>query len=112
LGLGLFWNGIVSVFVLAGLGLLDVKVEGPTDSAAMAQGQWGYWLFLTPFIAVGLGFIAAFAWAALGREEWRVRAGALEVRRRFLGWEWSYTYVEATLELTVTTDSDGDDTWR
>jgi len=38
-----FWNGIVSIFVWI----------------AVQEGEWWLWLFLTPFILVGLGLIAA-----------------------------------------------------
>jgi hypothetical protein len=107
--LALFWNGVVSVFVLAGLGAIAVNVEGP--GGAMAPGQWGYWLFLTPFIAVGLGFLAAFGWAACGREEWRVTIGSLEVIRSLPGRTWTRRYAEGTLMLECKVDSDGDESW-
>src|SRR6476646_4359530 len=64
----LFWNGIVSVFVLAGLNLIRVKIE----DGGIAPGSAGYWLFLTPFILVGLTLLGAVLWAALVTEEWRL----------------------------------------
>jgi hypothetical protein len=109
--LSLFWNGIVGVFVLAGLGVLPLQGEGNL-SGAMAPGAWGYWLFLTPFILVGLGFMAGFGWAAVGREEWWAAPGQLTIHRSFLGYRWSWRISGASLALLLHVDSDGDESWK
>jgi hypothetical protein len=106
----LFWNGIVGVFVAAGLGLTSMKIEGP--GGAMALGAWGFWLFLTPFILIGLGLILGFLWSGFGREEWRLSDDLMEVRRAIPGRTWARRYTDATLLLDLTVDSDGDETWR
>src|SRR5262249_45091033 len=107
----LFWNGVVGVFVATGLGLISVKMEeGP--GGAMSPGAWGYWLFLTPFILIGLLLILCVLWSAFGREEWRLGRNQVEVHRAIPGRSWVRRYTDATLRLDVTTDSDGDDTWR
>jgi hypothetical protein len=63
----LFWNGIVSVFVCCAVvltcrhfdwdvpGFLSFFKEGTKDE----MPWWGLWLFLTPFIAVGVGMAIA-----------------------------------------------------
>jgi hypothetical protein len=106
----LFWNGIVGVFLLAGLGAIHVKIEG--GGGAMTPGAWGYWLFLSPFILVGLGLILGFLWSSFGREEWRVSRGLLEVHRAIPGRSWVRRYTDGTLLLDLTVDSDGDESWR
>lgn len=107
--LTLFWNGIVGVFVAVGLGLIQAESD---SSGAMAPGAWGYWLFLTPFILVGLGILSALGWAALGREEWLVFPNCLQVRRTLLGNRWLWRYPDGALTLAMRTDSEGDEHWR
>jgi hypothetical protein len=104
----LFWNGIVGLFVALGLGLFHAEYEGPS---AMGPGTWGYWLFLTPFIAVGLGLFAAFIWTAFGQEEWHARKDRLEIRRRLFLWNRDSSYESGVLALEAGTDSDGDQTY-
>lgn len=75
----LFWNGIVSVFVavvlastLKHLGIaLPVWFPAPNmNGSPMSVGMTVFmWLFLTPFMLVGLGLIAAFLSALGGRVE-------------------------------------------
>lgn len=108
LGITLFWNGIVSAFVAGGLGQLHARREG---QGVMAPGQWGYWLFLTPFIAVGLVMISAFIWSLVGGEEWRLGADELTLHRRCFGWSREERLTGGELLLSVTSDSDGDDSW-
>ena len=105
----LFWNGIVGGSVLVGC-LRRSGEEAPRG--AMAPGAWGYWLFLSPFILIGLALIAAFFVAALTREEWRVRRDCLEIRREYLGRRRTWRYTGAAFRLTVRRDSDGDESWR
>ena len=102
LAISLFWNGIVSVFVLLALAstLHHLGVQLPDwFSAPMAKdssmpiGMTIFlWIFLTPFIAVGLVMIGAFFSALGGRTEVRMQnadgvvftgIGALGWRRRF-----------------------------
>jgi hypothetical protein len=70
LGVALFWNGIVSVFVLLAvsstLHLLNVPMPewfpAPRmNDEAMGTGMTIFlWIFLTPFIVIGLGMIGGF----------------------------------------------------
>lgn len=98
----LFWNGIVSVFVAANidatlrhLGLQlpawfpAPKMNGPLMPLGMTIFLW---LFLTPFILVGLAMIGTFLSYVAGRTEVRMGngqavvftgVGALGFRRRF-----------------------------
>jgi hypothetical protein len=99
---GLFWNGIVSIFVLlasaATLKHLDVPLPdwfpAPNmDGSPMSVGMTIFlWIFLTPFIVIGLGMIFAFLSALAGKTEVRISGaegmvfsgiGALGLRRRF-----------------------------
>ena len=79
----LFWNGIVSVFVavntVSTLKLLGVSTPEwftqKNGQASLGLGMTVFlWLFLTPFIAVGLGMIAAFFHSLAGRCELRLSA--------------------------------------
>lgn len=102
LAFSLFWNGIVSVFVFlaisATLALLGVSVPDwfPTpkmNGGPMTAGVTIFlWLFLTPFIVVGLAMTGAFLSALAGRTEVRLNAlsgviftgiGPIGWRRRF-----------------------------
>ncbi len=72
-----FWNLIVSIFVVAAAG------GGFQDES---NGVWFIWLFLTPFILVGLGT----GWAALAlllnRTRIEVRKGELSVKHGPIPW--------------------------
>jgi hypothetical protein len=102
LAAALFWNGIVSIFVLIAtastLRLLDIKVpvwfpapDGKDTN--MGTGMIIFlWIFLTPFIVIGLGLIGAFLSSLAGRTEVRLNnhegvvftgIGPLGWRRRF-----------------------------
>jgi len=81
----LFWNGIVSVFVsfaiastLQHLGVtLPHGFPAPTSHGhPVGIGLTLFlWLFLTPFIAIGLGMLAGFFNCLLGRTEIRIQGG-------------------------------------
>jgi len=98
----LFWNGIVSVFVLLAaastlqhLGIsLPHWFPAPTSKGNfMPVGMTIFiWLFLTPFIAIGLAMVATFLSCLGGRTELRVQGsqavlfsgiGPVGFRRRF-----------------------------
>lgn len=79
----LFWNGIVSVFVCfattSTLRHLGVPLPGwfpALKGSVMPVGMTVFlWLFLTPFILIGLGLLATFLSCLAGRTELRVNAG-------------------------------------
>jgi hypothetical protein len=84
----LFWNGIVSVFVLIAaastlqhlLGRVPAWFPAPPMSGKNAAGiplgmTLFLWIFLTPFIAVGLAVLGAFLTCVAGRVEVRIRDG-------------------------------------
>jgi hypothetical protein len=98
----LFWNGIVSVFVLLALAgtlrHLDIPVPEWFPAPKMDGGPMGagmtifLWIFLTPFITVGLVMIGVFLSALAGRTEVQIGRseasvfsgiGSLGYRRRF-----------------------------
>ena len=93
-----FWNGIVSVFVVA-------KLHGKFP------GSWFMWLFLTPFIGVGAMLIFGVFWYLLVREEWRAGRNWLEVRRRFLSWEGRRSFTNAGLRIAAPDRSTGTQTY-
>ena len=82
LAIALFWNGIVSVFVLLALAStlhhLDIAVPEWFPAPKMNGSTMGVgmtiflWLFLTPFIAIGLTMIYGFVSALFGRTEVRI----------------------------------------
>jgi len=98
----LFWNCIVSVFVLLAVAstLHHLGVSVPHwFPAPTSKGNFiplGFtiflWLFLTPFMAVGLGMLAVFLSCLAGRTELRIQdgegtlftgIGSLGFRKRF-----------------------------
>lgn len=102
LAVSLFWNGIVSVFVLLATAstLQHFGIAQPSwfpapkmNGGAMGVGMTIFlWLFLTPFITIGLIMIVAFLSALGGRTEVRLGnsegviftgIGPLGWRRRF-----------------------------
>ncbi|HEX7861237.1 MAG TPA: hypothetical protein VF773_12970 [Verrucomicrobiae bacterium] len=119
-----FWNGIVSVFVVIALSstlsLLGVstpewfpapKMKG---GGAMGVGMTVFlWLFLTPFIAIGLALIGAFLSCLGGKTEIRVRdydgeifsgIGALGFKKKFK----REAVKDVRIEDRQWRDSDGD----
>ncbi len=82
LAISLFWNGITSVFVsLAfsstlkhlGVGAPDWFPDPKMNGGPMTVGMTIFlWLFLTPFILIGLAMIGAFLSSLVGRSEIRI----------------------------------------
>jgi len=120
---GLFWNGILSVFLsiaiagtLRNLGLpLPHWFPVPVmNGSPMSMGMTIFlWLFLTPFILVGLFMIGAFLSCVAGRTEVRINnpegvvfngIGALGYRRRFV----TSAVKGVRVEDRAWRDSDGD----
>lgn len=102
LGISLFWNGIVSVFIVTNIAgtmrHLDfpVPVWFPSPDVNGAPPSVGMtlflWLFLTPFIVIGLGMIGGFLSCVAGHTEVQMKGangvvftgiGPLGYRRRF-----------------------------
>jgi hypothetical protein len=98
----LFWNGIVSLFVLhnaaATFRLLHIPAPAWFPAAKMNGGPMGVgmtiflWIFLTPFMAIGLGMFWSFLSSLGGRTEVRITGaqgvvftgiGPVGWRRRF-----------------------------
>jgi len=88
LGVMLFWNGIVSVFVLVTIGgtLHNLHIPIPawfpvpsssSDFADQGPGMTIFlWLFLTPFLGIGMLLAVIFFSSLWGRTEVRVVDGA------------------------------------
>lgn len=119
----LFWNGIVSVFVLVALSgtLYNLGVELPSWFPAPEMNDktmgWGavlfLWLFLTPFIAIGIAMAVVFLSSLAGRTELRLRPdlGTIFVGIGPLGWTRRFdpAFVQAVkLHEKTWRDSDGD----
>jgi len=103
IGIALFWNGIVSVFVLCAIGSTIQHIMGSIPAwfpAPPMNGQSGIplgvtiflWFFLLPFIAIGLTLLATACTCIAGRVEVRIRGddaqifigcGSIGWRRRF-----------------------------
>jgi hypothetical protein len=119
----LFWNGIVSVFVAFALAstLKHLGIPAPSwfPPAKMNGGPMGIgmtlflWLFLTPFIAIGLGMLCAFLSCLAGKTELQIQGnqcvlfsgiGSLGRRKRFSTSE----VKDVRIEDKRWRDSDGD----
>lgn len=93
-----FWNSIVGVFVAVTLAstLYHLGVTLPTwvptpnqGGMPLGTGMTAFmWLFLTPFILIGLGILAAALMALAGRCEVRISRGEVRVFTGIgrLGW--------------------------
>jgi hypothetical protein len=98
----LFWNGIVSVFILLALGStlqhigIGIPAWFPSPASHGKMIPLGMtiflWLFLTPFIAIGLAMLFTFLSCLAGRTELRVEGnqvslftgiGPVGLRKRF-----------------------------
>ncbi len=98
LGISLFWNGIVSVFVLVALSgtFHHLAIEVPNwfpapkmNGETMGLGMLIFlWIFLTPFILIGLAMILGFISSLAGRTEIRIGSnrGSIFVGIGRLGW--------------------------
>lgn len=86
----LFWNGIVSVFVLGGLcGMMpDGNNGGGGIGAPGSIGWWGLFFFLIPFEVIGLlmfaGLVAVFC-DPYRRTQWRFTQYDVTARWRWFG---------------------------
>lgn len=84
-----FWNGILSIFVALALSstlaLFGLDRPNSFPKPIMNGGPMGagitifLWLFLTPFIVIGLAMFAAFLSCLGGRTEVRVRESQSEI---------------------------------
>ena len=90
-----FWNGIVSVFVLAAFGLMDNK--NPPKGIAF----WGMLVFLIPFVVIGLVMFAGLILSAadpLRVTTWRIDGLQIqrEIRYAFFRWrrQWSVESID------------------
>lgn len=96
--INVFWNGIVSVFLIVWLGGL---IEGTADGFMM---KWGLGLFLIPFVAIG----AVMLWV-LWKQIRQLFAPSVEVVLETLEWRsgdsqlvsWSMPVSEKTVSLRV-----------
>jgi len=118
-----FWNGIVSVFVLLTLAstLKHLGLSIPhwfpapnMNGKAIPLGMTLFlWIFLTPFIAIGLAMLAAFFSCLAGRTELQIQGnqcilftgiGSLGRRKRFS----TSDVKDVRIEDKSWRDSDGD----
>ena len=120
---GLFWNGLVSVFVVFALsGTLNV-LHLPTprwfpapvmNDKVMGPGVVVFlWMFLTPFILVGMAMVCGFLSSVAGRTEVRLRdgKGSVFVGLGPLGWSRYFApgqVKSVKIEDKSWQDSDGD----
>jgi len=111
----LFWNGIVSVFVLVLLG------QAPGDPGPQLGGEWwGLFWFLIPFEIIGLVFIGIFLLALgepLRRTQWRLERDEISCRWSWLGvgrtWRYEVTSLTGVqLELRESTPESSIVPWK
>ncbi len=80
--INLFWNGIVSVFLMALFGF------GPEGPQQFGIGWWGMFLFLIPFEAIGLVMVVALFAVLLEPVHWttwRFNRDEIALRDSWLG---------------------------
>lgn len=86
----------------AALGLVTVMV------AYAAVREWEYIVLAALMLAATIGAGWGCMWLARGRNEWRIGSGRLVLQRRF-GTQVRDLFEARRLELTASSDSDGDD---
>lgn len=120
----LFWNGIVSVFVSFALAstlhLLHVPLpdwfpEPKSNGSAMGVGMTIFlWLFLTPFICIGL-FMAGMCLSSLfGRTEVKIEnaRGTIFTGVGALGWKRQFDASQVrSVQISQTRNNQGRDTF-
>jgi hypothetical protein len=123
LAVAIFWNGIVSVFVLLAIAgtLRNMHVPLPhwfpapnMNDSPMSVGMTIFlWIFLTPFILIGLAMIAAFLSSIGGRTEVTInnREGSIFTGIGWLGYRRRFdasTAKDVRIDDKQWRDSDGD----
>ena len=123
LAFSLFWNGIVSIFVLINLSstlnLLGFTPPEwfPTPIMNEQSMGWGLtlflWLFLTPFLLVGAGVVGTFFMSLAGRTAVRINANEGRIFTGVGPIGWSRKFVPHNVRRVTLTDanwkdSDGD----
>ncbi|MET0262884.1 MAG: hypothetical protein ABW223_08290 [Rariglobus sp.] len=123
LAVSLFWNGIVSVFVMIALGstltLLGVTLPDSFPKFKNESGSemsWGFtiflWCFLTPFIAIGSCMIVAFLMSVGGKTVITLHRGSGKLFTGIGPVGWTRRFVQAdvtrvSLRTKFVADNDG-----
>jgi hypothetical protein len=120
----LFWNGITSVFVTFALAstlhLLHVPLPAWFPAPKMNNNNMGpgetlfLWLFLTPFITVGLFVLAACLSSLFGKTEAKIenRQGKLFTGIGSLGWKRTFDPSEVhDVRISQSRNNQGKDTF-
>jgi len=120
----LFWNGIVSMFVcfaIAGtLHNLNAPLPAWFPAPKMNGGNMGWgetlflWLFLTPFICIGLGVAAACLTSLFGRTEVKIESsqGTIFTGVGAIGWKRKFDTSEIqSVRMSQRRNNDGQDTY-
>jgi hypothetical protein len=109
----LFWNGIVSIFLLFAIGGLYTNLVGPLPkwfpipsggskgnlSGHMGMGETIFLcIFLTPFVLIGLMFLCAFLACLVGRIEVTLDAAQGRVRTGFGPFNWTRRFDPAQVK--------------
>lgn len=123
LAMAVFWNGIVSVFVLLNtastLNLMGVTLPAWFPAPVMNGGDMGLgmtlflWIFLTPFLLVGAALLGAAALCLGGRSEVTIEPTTATIFTGLgaLGWKRRFDPVDVSavgVRQKRWTDSDGD----
>ena len=119
----LFWNGIVSIFVLCAISgtLHNLHIPLPSwfpapkmNGEDMGVGMTIFmWLFLTPFILIGLFVAGSFFSSLFGRTEVRIAnsQGVVFIGIGALGWKRRFDLAQVkTVRLQSQRNRDGQDT--
>lgn len=124
---GAFWNGIVAIFVLIALqstlrhlgwGLPEWFPAPDIKDSSMGVGMTLFlWIFLLPFLGVGLGMAGAFVGCLYGKTEVRLGPRSVSIFRGvgFLGWSRRFLpkdVISVRLVDRVRRGSEGDDRAR
>lgn len=120
----LFWNGIVSVFVCfavaSTLHLLHIPLPGwfpipKSNGSDVGVGMTIFlWLFLTPFICVGLFVAGACLSSLFGRTEVRIESsrGAIFAGFGSIGWRRQFdASLVRSVQISQTRNNQGRDTY-
>jgi hypothetical protein len=116
--MALFWNGIVSVFVLLAIAatLKNLGITVPEwfpapvmNGTPMTVGVTIFlWIFLAPFILIGLAMLAGFISSLGGHTEVRFRSSEGKVFTGFGPLGWSRRFVpSAVRQVRVAGESEG-----